>query len=244
MTLNRSWRVVLVGAVLVAGTSVFMVRATAAVSCFDDVDGGAWYEPYVCAMAGKGIIVGYGDGTFGPDDPITRAETATIASRILDTTIDHGDIVMGSDGYGWGARGSLNPPPFLLNWMGYTHASGGGSLGIGLQAPTVIDGVEYGLKDIEFCWSQTDGGGVASIAVFTSDGTSNIYLGGTDSLSSGCSTVDVWGYAPQGASLGVELTGGASARIKLFGVRSTWTPEWNLPVPSSLSSNGVPNGNG
>ena len=244
MTVARAWKPVLLGVLLVLGSVLFAVRATAAVSCFTDVDDSAWYEPYVCAMAGRGILAGYSDGTFDPDGTITRAETATIASRILDATIEHGDIVVGADGHGWAPWGSFSPPSFLWNWMAYTHASGDGSLGIGLQAPTMIDGVEYALRDVEFCWSQTDGGSVVSVDIFTSNGTSNIYLGGSDTPSSGCSTIDVWGYAPQGASVGVALGGGASARIKLFGIRSTWTPAWNLPVPASTPLNGVLHDNG
>jgi len=41
---------------------------------FRDVAGGAWYEPYVMTAAQMGIIGGYPDGTFRPDDRINTAE--------------------------------------------------------------------------------------------------------------------------------------------------------------------------
>ena len=48
---------------------------------FTDVKKGAWYNTAVSTMAAMGIINGRPDGSFGPDDPITRAEFAAIAAR-------------------------------------------------------------------------------------------------------------------------------------------------------------------
>ena len=38
---------------------------------YTDVDPGAWYGEAVRWAASQGVVTGYGDGTFGPDDPIT-----------------------------------------------------------------------------------------------------------------------------------------------------------------------------
>ncbi len=48
---------------------------------FADVSADAWYAKAVNALAGLGIISGYPDGSFGPQDQITRAEFAAIAVR-------------------------------------------------------------------------------------------------------------------------------------------------------------------
>ena len=48
---------------------------------FKDVPNGAWFSQAVRTLAQLGIIQGYGDGTFRPNDPITRAEFAVIAAR-------------------------------------------------------------------------------------------------------------------------------------------------------------------
>ena len=48
------------------------------VSLFDDVAGGAWYARGTVWAAQAGIVSGYGDGTFGPEDPITREELAVM----------------------------------------------------------------------------------------------------------------------------------------------------------------------
>jgi predicted outer membrane repeat protein len=48
---------------------------------FPDVDADAWYKSQVGFMEQYGIIEGYEDGTFRPENPITRAEFAVIASK-------------------------------------------------------------------------------------------------------------------------------------------------------------------
>jgi len=48
---------------------------------FTDVSADAWYYEAVSVLAGSGIISGYPDGSFGPDNAITRAEFVTMAMR-------------------------------------------------------------------------------------------------------------------------------------------------------------------
>jgi hypothetical protein len=47
---------------------------------FIDVPRDAWYEPYVCVARFHGLISGYGDGTFRPDNAISLPEGAKILS--------------------------------------------------------------------------------------------------------------------------------------------------------------------
>lgn len=42
---------------------------------------GHWAESYIAALAQRGIIGGFADGTFRPNDPVTRAQFAAILSR-------------------------------------------------------------------------------------------------------------------------------------------------------------------
>ncbi len=53
---------------------------------FSDVSPSAWYNGYVNLAYSKGAINGRGDGTFGPDEPITYGQLATIALRLLGYT--------------------------------------------------------------------------------------------------------------------------------------------------------------
>ncbi len=48
---------------------------------FSDVAADRWSNNAISTLAACGIVTGYPDGTFQPDEPITRAEFAAIASR-------------------------------------------------------------------------------------------------------------------------------------------------------------------
>lgn len=50
---------------------------------FKDI-AGHWAEAYIKLAAGNGWIAGYPDGTFRPDQDITRAETMTMINRVLE----------------------------------------------------------------------------------------------------------------------------------------------------------------
>ena len=50
-------------------------------SAFTDVSGGDWYANGVAWASVNGIVTGYGDGRFGPNDPITREQMAAILYR-------------------------------------------------------------------------------------------------------------------------------------------------------------------
>lgn len=51
---------------------------------FDDIKPGAWYEEVVAVAAKTGIVNGFADHTFRPNDPITREQMATLIIRALD----------------------------------------------------------------------------------------------------------------------------------------------------------------
>lgn len=51
---------------------------------FSDVAATDWFNNAVSTMAAAGIINGYPNGTFGPQNPVTRAEFAAIATRFTE----------------------------------------------------------------------------------------------------------------------------------------------------------------
>ena len=55
---------------------------------FSDVPADAWYAEAVNTLASLGMVEGYADGTFRPDNTITRAEFVTIAVGFADLEID------------------------------------------------------------------------------------------------------------------------------------------------------------
>lgn len=50
---------------------------------FQDVEDDSWYEKGVYWAADMGIVQGYGDGTYGPDDEITREQLVTMLWRYV-----------------------------------------------------------------------------------------------------------------------------------------------------------------
>lgn len=77
-------------------TNPFLLKATRASDCtmnsgtgssiasFDDVPVDSWYARPVCIAKMYGIVNGYPDGTFRPNDPITFVEAAKVASKVLE----------------------------------------------------------------------------------------------------------------------------------------------------------------
>ena len=55
---------------------------------FSDVSDDDWFNNAVSTMANAGILTGYPDGSFRPNNPITRAEFAAIAARFSDVEYD------------------------------------------------------------------------------------------------------------------------------------------------------------
>lgn len=48
---------------------------------FSDISKADWFYPYVKYAQDNGIVEGYADGSFGPDNQVTRAEFVTMAGR-------------------------------------------------------------------------------------------------------------------------------------------------------------------
>ncbi|WP_248928497.1 S-layer homology domain-containing protein [Paenibacillus hamazuiensis] len=50
---------------------------------FRDVPAGSWHFPYIAEAKKKGLVQGGEDGSFRPDDPLTREELAVLVVRLL-----------------------------------------------------------------------------------------------------------------------------------------------------------------
>ena len=48
---------------------------------FSDVEADMWYTEAIRWAVSEGVYVGYGDGTFGPNDKITREQMVTVMYR-------------------------------------------------------------------------------------------------------------------------------------------------------------------
>lgn len=66
----------------------FADMATGGVDIFSDVTENNWFYDYVATAVQYGWISGYPDGTFRPNNTITRAEVTTIVNRMLGRSAD------------------------------------------------------------------------------------------------------------------------------------------------------------
>ncbi|BAY09727.1 DUF1565 domain-containing protein [Calothrix sp. NIES-2098] len=67
----------------IAGLVDFVAADVGGATAFNDVPAGYWAKPYIEALASQQIIAGFPDGTFKPNDPVTRAQFATIITKAL-----------------------------------------------------------------------------------------------------------------------------------------------------------------
>jgi parallel beta-helix repeat protein len=87
---------------------------------FNDV-GGNWAASYITALAKKGIIAGFPDGTFRPDEPVTRAQFAAIVSKAFVPAAQRDGISFGdvtSSFWGSAAIQSAYRGGFLVGYPG------------------------------------------------------------------------------------------------------------------------------
>ena len=62
---------------------LFAALSVTAANAFPDVSDNHWAAPQIKLLSEQGVIVGYPDGTFKPDDNVTRAEFASMAIKAL-----------------------------------------------------------------------------------------------------------------------------------------------------------------
>lgn len=71
---------------------------------FDDVKAGQWYTEAVHWAADKGIVAGYGNGNFGPDDEVTIEQVAVILWNYSNTPGGYGDLKSVGNHSDWAAN--------------------------------------------------------------------------------------------------------------------------------------------
>ena len=72
---------------------------TTGFASYTDVDNGHWAARSIAICASNGWVQGYEDGTFRPDQPITRAEAMTIINRMLGRGVSKGYVCKGAARY-------------------------------------------------------------------------------------------------------------------------------------------------
>jgi len=86
-------------ALIIILLSSMLVFGVAHALAYSDVSSGDWFYDPVSELSEKKFILGYPDGTYKPNNPITRAEFATIIARVLD--LDPDDTSFKDTGKHW-----------------------------------------------------------------------------------------------------------------------------------------------
>lgn len=64
---------------------------------FKDISSGYWAQPAITAAVKQELFTGYADGTFHPNQPISRAETVTLINKLLKRPIADEQVAVWSD---------------------------------------------------------------------------------------------------------------------------------------------------
>ncbi len=75
----------------IAGPSDSINNGTNWLGAFTDLDSVEWAKPSILALSLKGIVSGRGDGTFAPNDNITRAEYCQILIGAIEKSAEYAD---------------------------------------------------------------------------------------------------------------------------------------------------------
>lgn len=119
------------GLLLVAAMAFTPISALAANSRFKDVPSDAWYAPYVAQVDYEGLMKGYGNDTFGPNNLLTRAEVAKIIWSYWGSPAVEGEGFADAQGQWYQDAATYNKTRRIMT--GYADGTFGGSNPISRQ---------------------------------------------------------------------------------------------------------------
>ncbi len=109
---------------LILGVLLGAIPTALAAAVFSDVSEDAWYETSVVSLFDRGVIEGYSDNTYRPDNSVNRAEMAVMLDRSMNLLLAY-DLAQSM--VAW--SNEQNPPQEItINGMkivGSTANSGG-----------------------------------------------------------------------------------------------------------------------
>ncbi|MRR12610.1 S-layer homology domain-containing protein, partial [bacterium] len=151
--------------------------AHAATGCFPDTNG-HWAETFVCWMKDSGITAGYGDGTFRPENSITRAETSVFLKKVADLQDSKtSGLILVSAGFGdwkpFTSTANLSYTYFSSLTRVQKATTGSEYLSIHPSIPTVLYGKSLQLVGVEFCYTAAAGTSLTYVEINKTTATSN-----------------------------------------------------------------------
>ena len=121
MILSSRWKKVVAGGLLVLLPVILIFGVTVAEAtdnCFTDVSTGDWFHDFVCWMFDAGLTSGYPDGSFRPNNNITRAEVAVFMQQVAGAgsagPVTDADTLDGLDSTSFASQSSLESHDHMI----------------------------------------------------------------------------------------------------------------------------------
>ena len=119
--MKRTRILILMICLLMTANAALLSFANSTDAAFSDVKQGDWFAELVNEAAGRGIVSGYPDGTFRPNNKITRAEFTTICvqfSKVKEGSYSFPDVAPN-----YWAKPFIDISVFNQWCMGYTDGT-------------------------------------------------------------------------------------------------------------------------
>ncbi|MBL8062647.1 MAG: S-layer homology domain-containing protein [Anaerolineales bacterium] len=176
--------------ILFLAAGMMTSRALAATpDCFSDVTT-HWAEDFICWMKDNGLTSGYPDGTFRPDNPITRAEVAVFLRQIRTTGVVQ--VNTGPTGF-QPATGDNGTIQYFAGETRLKSTSGNfnNSFISSVTIPSSLYNSRMVLNAVKICYSLQGGGYISSVnfSLYSSSGSVIDGVSSSNDLTSdGCTT--------------------------------------------------------
>jgi hypothetical protein len=140
-------------------------KTYAATGCFTDTNGN-WAETFICWLKDNGISNGYGDGTYGPNNNVTRAEMAVFLSRVAEIPPSTGEIYINAGLDDWVKAGSAGNYVNYFSNLTRLRAPGTGSyyFQVTPDLPASFYGRILYTHSVKLCYDATSGASITSVA--------------------------------------------------------------------------------
>lgn len=152
--------------------------SAASQDCFSDVTT-HWAESFICWMYDNGMTSGYPDGTFKPDNAITRAEVAVFMQKLYDLVSANmtGSVTINAGNTLWTPNaGGTQRISTLINYAEFrppTGNTGTYAYIASVPVPSVLYGTGMYLDGFRLCYDATDPGtSLTSARIYLVDGAS------------------------------------------------------------------------
>jgi len=147
--------IILLSTALIIGMFFFVVvpKVAASTGCFPDTTG-HWAEEFICWLYDNGITGGYPDGTYRPENAVTRAEMAVFLQKANELFVDEQILI--TPGFGewmpFSSSDNLSWNYYSGRTYVYKSTTGSNFLSLHPSIPTVLYGKKLKVLGVEFCY--------------------------------------------------------------------------------------------